>query len=792
MASDTSSHSFLTSFVGRLHELDTIITLLGTNRLVTLTGTGGIGKTRLAWELVHTHGSAFSDGVVWVALASVTDPAMVLPTIAKSLGITDSSPLPLWERVCTYLAQRRMLIVLDNMEQLRDAFSLVADLLTMTTHLTLLVTSREALHIASEQIYPVPPLALPEHTTLSSLDTLTQVEAIQLFVKRAQGVRPDFVLTPTSAPLVADVCRRVDGLPLAIELVAAWVHSLPPQALLVRLDTYRLNFKNRAYGMPDRHQTLHAAIDWSYNLLDADEQQLLARLAVFAGSWTLEAAEIVCATNAMEETKLLDYLTSLLDKSLVVQPRLEGAPRFRMLWTIREYAVERLVERGEIDLLQQRHAHFFHSFVEQAEPELRGPQQDSWFARLADDYDNIRAALQYLIDHSDEESALCVVGGLGHFWWIQGHLGEGRQWLNRALAIPETTADEMIQTQRAKVLTIAGALAMRQNDTTEALRLFEASLVINQQLENDAGMARLFASLGLLAMLQEDYVGAQTRFESSLAIWRNLNDTWGIASNLGNLGYIALIQDDAMMAQVWLEESLALMRQLGDTWGIANALTNLGDIARQQEDYATAREYLQESLHLKSALDSQQGIAWSLEIIAQLAMGLDHTQHSVQLLGSATSLRAAIGSLRIPAEEIRANHIIATAHHYLGEEAFAETWKAGQELTLEEALTLAQAALSAPRLDPSPPVAQSSLSSSHATLTPREREVLCLVAAGLTNKEIAQKLVLSHYTVQDYVRSILDKLDVPSRSAATRYAVEQGLVAGFEHCKEPQRNLATC
>ncbi|MCG8348864.1 MAG: tetratricopeptide repeat protein [Chloroflexales bacterium] len=765
----------LTTFVGRECELSELTRLLTAARLLTLTGTGGIGKTRLALQLASASSAQFPDGVVWVSLVSLSDWELVLPTIAHSLGIGDGGPQTIWASVCAYLQPRRMLIVLDNFEHLREAAPQMADLLAATTQLILLTTSRESLQIAGEQVYPVPPLALPDRTAQSAPDVLVQSEAVQLFLSRAQAVRPDFVVTPTSGPVVAEICRRLDGLPLAIELAAAWVRSLPPQALLARIDTQLLHLMSRTLGAPERHQTLHAAISWSYNLLDAAEQQLFDRLAIFVGGWTLEAAEAVCIVDPAEAATFLERQAALLDKSLVMQPHIEGEPRFQMLATIREYAAERLAKRGEFDTLQQCHARFFLKLAERAEPELRGAQQQAWFARLATDYDNIRAALQYLIKRGDTESALRIAGALGRFWWIQGHLDEGRQWLDRVLAMPLSAPDEAILALRAKVLTVAGALAMRQDDTAVALHLFEAGLAINQQMEDHPGMARLFASLGLLAMAREDYTAARTRFEASLAIWRDLNNTWGVASNLGNLGYVALLQGDDATAQSLLDESLALLRQIGDTWSIANALTNLGDVARQQNDYVQARRYLHESLHLKSMLDSHQGMAWSLEVIAQLAMDLGQTRRGVQILGAATDLRTAIGSLRIPAEQARAAHIIAEARASLGEQAFAEAWAAGQSLTLNEAITLAQEELSAPPAPAAP--APSSSPGALADLTPRELEVLRLVSTGMTNKEIARELTLSHYTVQDYVRSILDKLDVSSRSAATRYAVAHGLVA---------------
>ncbi|NOK58208.1 MAG: hypothetical protein GFH27_549279n15 [Chloroflexi bacterium AL-W] len=786
MASGTSPHSFFTSFVGRSYELDAISTLVNANRLVTLTGTGGIGKNRLAWEFVNTHSSAFPDGVIWVALASVTDPAMVLPTIAKSLDITDSSSQPLWESVCSYLAQRKMLIVLDNMEQLREVFSLVADLLTMTTHLTLLVTSRESLHMAGEQIYPVPPLTLPEHTTRSSLDVLEQVESVQLFVKRAQAVRPDFALTPTSAPLVAEICQRLDGLPLAIELVAAWIHVLPPQSLLAHLDTYLLNFKNRAHGMPDRHQTLCAAIDWSYDLLDADEQQLLARLAVFAGSWSLEAAEAVCATNAIEKTTLLERLTTLLDKSLVVQPQLEGEPRFRMLATIREYAAERLGEHGEIDFLQQRHAHFFRSFVEQAEPELRGSQQDSWFARLIADCDNIRKALRWTIDVEDLTTAFSLAGSLWRFWWIQGYLAEGRTWLTLVLSMPGQPSINPVL--RANVLSCAANLASLQGDLLNAQKLHEEGLTLRRMIGDREAIARSLNNLGLVAEQQEDYPTAASLYKESLALWRETGDLWGIADVLNNLGWVVAQQGDVIMARALHEESLTLKREVGDTWGIASALGNLGNLATQHGDYAAAWSYHQESLTLKQSLGNQQGIAGSLNGLAEIAVAFSQYERAVLLSGAASAMRDAISVALPPSDQIGVDNSLAVARSHLSEEAFIESWEAGQALTLEEAITLAQEALSAPRTVSIAPAPAPDL---HTTLTPREREVLCLVAVGLTNKEIAQKLVLSHYTVQDYVRSILDKLDVPSRSAATRYAVEYGLVADFEYGEGTKRDLVT-
>lgn len=767
----TLQHS-LSSFVGRERELADLAELLPRTRLLTLTGAGGIGKTRLALQFAGQCSDRFADGVVWVTLATVYDPALIVPSIAQALDLRTAGAASPWQTVCAYLAERQLLLVLDNVEHLRSDAPLLTDLLKACPQLTLLVTSREVLHLSGEQIYAVPPLALPDRATEHSLESLAQNEAIQLFLSRAQAVRPDLALTPASGPVIAEICRWLDGLPLAIELTAAWLRALTPQALLDRLPDYVLRFASRNQDRSDRHQTLSATISWSYDLLAPAEQQLFAGLSVFAGGFTLDAAETICSFADVDATMMLDRLETLLDQSLIWQPRRTDEPRFHMLTTLREYAAERLYEMGTGLTLQQRHAAYFLTLAEQAEPELRGAHQQHWFHRLTEEHDNIRVALRLAIDTGDTITALRIVAAIGRFWWIRGHLAEGRRWLAEVLALPLPAGDTPSLTLRAAALNSAGVLAFQQGDLVTATPLFEESLSIKQTIGDQHGTALTLINLAVMAHQQEDFSLARSHYEASLAIWRAIGDRSRVASLLNNMGSLAMLQADYAEARALLEESLALAHQLNDSWSIAIARTNLGDLDRRVGEYASARKQLGEGLRIRITLGSQQAIIGSLEPIARLEIDLRQTERGLQLLSAAAHMREQIGSALFDHEQREIDQVLTEIRAQIGEARFAGTWGIGQSLEPDQAIDLAlHAEAAAPQL-----AAQEHPPAAAVDLSPREHEVLQLVAQGLTNKAIAEQLMLSHYTVQDHVRAILGKLGVTSRSAATRYALEHGLL----------------
>jgi predicted ATPase/class 3 adenylate cyclase/Tfp pilus assembly protein PilF len=607
-----------TALIGREKELDHLSNLLARNdvRLVTLTGPGGTGKTRLALQAAAGQIEAFDDGVFFVPLAPVTDPDLVLSVIAHTLGVRETGRQALLESVKFYLRDKRLLLILDNFEQVTPASAVITELLTTAPGLKVLVTSRNLLHLSGEFDFPVPTLTLPNIKRLPTLEQLTQYEAVRLFIDRAVALKPDFEVNNQNAPAVAEICYRLDGLPLAIELAAARIRLLPPQAMLSRLANRLKLLTGGAVDRPSRQQTLRGAIEWSHDLLTASERILFRRLSVFVGGSTLEAIEAVCG-GADAELDALDGTQSLIDKSLLKQEETQvGEPRFTMLETIREYAQERLAQSGEQDAVQREHALYYVTLAEEAEPELRGPHQVEWLERLEMEHDNFRASLRWAGEGGSErdetEIALRLAAALGRFWFAHGHLSEGRRELEAALASakskvqgskfqddpnfePETLNLELT---RARALYMAGRLAMIQGDVTSARPLYEESRDLFTKAGDRQGLANAVNDLGNVSGLQGDYVTKRALHEQSLAIFRKIGDRSGIAGSLLQLGNLLLVEGDHAAARAHVEESMAMLRQLGDVRGIAMSLFFLGNTDLDLGDYAAARNRYDEGLKL--------------------------------------------------------------------------------------------------------------------------------------------------------------------------------------------------
>jgi len=824
-----------TALIGREQAIATICGLVrrAEVRLVTLIGPGGTGKTRLALQSAAELLDEFSDGVWFINLAPISDPSLVTAIVAQILGMRESGGRPLLDQLKDYLWEKQLLLLLDNFEQVADASPLVGELLAAAPRLNVLATSRMPLHLSGEREYAVAPLALPpkeparagqdmvlgsQFSVLSSTTELTHYEAVRLFIERAQAVKADFAVTNANAPAVAEICYRLDGLPLAIELAAARIKLLPPQALLTRLGSRLKLLTGGARDLPERQQTIRNTIDWSYQLLDAGEKKLFTRLGVFVGGWTLEAAEAVCNVDGDLPMDIVDGIAALLDKSLVRQiEELEGEPRFMMLETIREYALEQLGARGEADAIRQQHAIYFLELAEQAEPWIRfmRPEREPWLERLEAEQGNLRAALDWFGERQELELGLRLAGALGVFWQLRFHWGEGRAWLEAALP----RSGNLSEAARAKALASAAHLSRSMGGLTTARAYAEEGLALLRRLGDKAAVAFALYLLGQITQDTGEYAQARDCAEESLALFDEANNQWGRTYILDLLGQIALVQGDVAQAAVYNEEVLTFYRQLGYKRGVGHFLIQKGAIAQLQGDWedavalyaeslAICREIghksltvgglqslgaavlhqgdtrraaacFAEGLALSRELGSRSGIAYSLAGMAGVAAAQGHSERSARLFGAAEALFDATGQVVEPVDRAEYDRHAAVARTQLGDHAFAAAWEAGRAMTIEQAIAEAleptpEVPASAPALPamPTPTVA----AAYPAGLTAREVAVLRLVARGLTDAQVAEQLVISTHTVHAHLRAIYGKLDVTSRAAATRFAVDHHLV----------------
>jgi predicted ATPase/class 3 adenylate cyclase len=715
-----------TPFIGREAEIRAVKEQLSKAqvRLLTLSGVGGTGKTRLALQAAADMVDDFEHGVYFVALAALSDAGLVPQTIAQAFGVREAAGRPLKEQLQDHLREKQMLLVLDNFEQVIDAASLISDLLSAAPRLKVLVTSREVLRLYGEANYPVLPLAAPDPERMLPLEQFTQYEAVALFIDRALAVNPTFAVTNENAPAVAEICHRLEGLPLAIELAAARARVLPPQRMLTEL-SHRLSFlMGGARGLPARQKTLRGAIDWSHDLLTGDEQKLFSRLAVFVGGAALDAIEPIC--NLENNLNILDTVESLVSKSLVKQTEAYGEPRFLMLETIREYAGERLKGTDDEHQVRQRHRDYFLALAREATAHLSSAEQVEWLDRLQVEHDNLRAALDWRLAETGSVEALLLCGTLSRFWWTRGHLSEGRARCARVL---EKTGNEQWPRERAAALNGAGALAYYQGDFPAARGLYEESLALFKELGDQKDIAVLLNNLGNAAIELGDYPGAQRLYEESLVIRRQMGDRIGIATSLSNLGNAVAEQGDYATARALAEESLALDRQSGDRSGIAISLNNLGDFACEQGDYLGAKSLYTESLAIKRELGDRggvaitlnglgnvlaeqgdyrgarllyaeslairrqlgdrRGIAYSLEGLAAIVTACGPL-HAARVWGAAERLREEIRAPLPPNERPRYDRRVAAARTALKDDvAFDRAWLAGRSLTLEQATQFA-------------------------------------------------------------------------------------------------------
>lgn len=651
-------------------------------RLLTLTGPGGVGKTRLALEIGHRLGGNFAHGAVLVSLAPLRDPAAVLPEIARALAVRAADRRPPGERLAQALRRRELQLLLDNCEHLATAMPEIGALLAACPGLRILATGRAVLHLRGEWSYPISSLALPDPAAPSTREALAAAPAVALFVQRARATHPGFALTDENAAPVAAICARLDGLPLAIELAAARIATLPPAAMLARLDHPLDLLAGGARDLPDRQRTLRETIAWSYRLLADGERALFCRLAVFAGGATLDAITAVCDQGDLG-VDVLDGIEALVRQSLVRPLAGPGEePRFGMLETIHEYARERLAARHEAKAIRHAHAVAFLALAEVAEAALTGPHQAAWLTRLDLDHDNLRAALAWAMAQGEAAAALHLAGALWRFWQMRGHLREGRRWLAAALALPA----EGILAARARALNAAGVLAFQQGEYAASRALIHEDLALRRALGDERGLAQALNNLGVLARTEGQLAAARTLHEESLAIRQALGDRWGIAQALNNLGVLARVRGEFARAQVLHAESLAIRRDLGDERGIIVALIYLGLVARARGDHLVARARYAESLAAARALGNLPLIAEALEGIALAVSACGDALRAARLFGAAAALRA---TLEVPfSPDDRGDHAgwEARARSTLAAEVREAAWAAGTRLPLERAI----------------------------------------------------------------------------------------------------------
>jgi len=716
-----------TPLVGRERELQAVRQLLldPAVRLVTLTGAGGSGKTRLGLELCRELAETFGRWVYFVGLGSISDPVMVPAAIAESVGIRETGARPFIDLLKNHFREREpspVLLLLDNLEHILPASAFVVELIEASQTLKVLVTSRAPLRVYGEHEFPVPPLALPDPHHLHSLSALIGNPSVSLFAQRSAAVKPDFQLTVENAAAVAEICSRVDGLPLAIELAAARVKMLPLSGILARLQSRLQLLTAGARDLPQRQQTLRNTIDWSYDLLNEGEQKLLRRLGVFWGGCTLEGAEAVCNTGNDLGSDIFELMTSLVDKSLVQRQQGNDEPRFRMLETIREYSLERLQQSGEDAATKRAHAAYCLVLAEEGNPELSENERAAWLARCDMEYDDFRAALDWLFQTRALDWGFRFCMALFRFWDMREHSAEGRARLEHILQL----AGSGYSRERAKTSLFLGAFSTAQGDFLAAARFLQQSLSISQELDDPSGIAVSLNALAISARDREDYVAAQINFEQSLAYWRKIQDRVGTARCLHNLGNVAKICGDYACARLALAEAMQIFEEIGDGSGAAWALNQQGDVAKEQGDLLGARDLYQralsafrqagdrwgtarsladlgtiacglgeqstafaayrDSLEIFASLEHRRGIARVLEGLACLALARGEARRALYVAAAAAHLRKTISAPLPPAEQSKLDQNLQNAWRQLGELEGQKAWNEGSAMPTESAI----------------------------------------------------------------------------------------------------------
>jgi predicted ATPase/DNA-binding CsgD family transcriptional regulator len=762
----------LTPFVGREREVAALVALSHRPevRLLTLTGPGGVGKTRLALAVADRLAEEFPDGVGFVSLAPVAHPDLVPAAVAQVLGVREAGNEPLVARLQVFLRERRLLLVLDNYEHVIDAAPLVTDLLSIAPDIRILVTSRARLRLSGEHEHVVPPLGLADGGEQVSYDAVAESPAVQLFVARARAAQEAFALTAENAAAVAAICRRLDGLPLAIELAAARVKVLSPSALLARLERRLVVLTGGGRDLPARQQTMRDTIAWSYDLLSAPEQRLFRRLAIFVGGCTFEAAEAIARVGGDPDVEPFDGITSLVDKSLLQRVEgVDGEPRYSMLETVREFGLEQLVESGEFDELSRLHAAYFLSLAEQREPAVLSTTPLAVLDRFIVDHDNLSAACDRLCDGSTVEECLRLAAACAPYWYVRGHLREGATRLHNALATPESPPSAV----KGHALNWAAIFAITMGDVDESSTFSQEALAVWNAVGDARGRA---TALYNLAEVEEHYLHwdeAADLFDQVVAICRDLDLPDDLGRALLLRGGVAYAQGDVDRAHMIEEEAAALFRRTGALRWLGQTEWLLGMFAASQRRFLEAARYYHKSL--RTLIDAAD-VVWLFKPLAGLAAVAVETgdaESAARLLGAVDTMLLSTGGHLYPLHRPMYERADTAARAALGPERFTAIHDAGGRLTLADLraeadaiVTLAEEAAREPRRR----------GAGNSALTAREQEVLTLVADGKTDREIAEILFISRRTVNYHVANILSHLGVHSRQDAVDRAHDLGLL----------------